>query len=129
MAYLNWTNNVPGAFEIQVGQGSVELRVNSEYRKTLLEKLREGQSYELRMDLSQGWTVYWKVREGDSRLLLSHPEKDQWVGAVSLNQEDFNRVISWIENPEADVVSLSSLKTYGSFSKVSNLELAIRFLK
>lgn len=131
MAYLNWTTEKPAEFQVQLNPGLAEIQVDEAHRKILLQNLTEEMGYELRMDLPQGWAIYWKIREGDSRLLMSHPEKDQWVGAVSLNREDFDRLVVWIQElpTRADPIRLSQLKAFGSFSGISNLEVLIRFLK
>src|SRR5690606_29970869 len=45
---------------------------------------REGS--ELRTDFPGGWTLFWKIREGDSRFFVAHPENEQWVGTLALSE-------------------------------------------
>lgn len=49
---------------------------------------------ELRLDLPQGWILFWKVREGDSRLLLAHPQKDEYVTTAALRLDHGQRVVA-----------------------------------
>ena len=42
---------------------------------------------ELRLDLPNGWAVFWKEREGESRLLLAHPSAETWVATAALTRE------------------------------------------
>jgi hypothetical protein len=70
------------------GKVQVELALTVPARAKLREALgeliaREGS--ELRSDLSEGWTIFWKIRDGESRFLLAHPEHDQWVATLALS--------------------------------------------
>jgi hypothetical protein len=46
---------------------------------------------ELRVDLPKGWILFWKPRPGESRLLLSHPAKDEYVATAALLPEHGRR--------------------------------------
>jgi len=47
-----------------------------------------GPSNELRHTLTAQWTLFWKLREGESRLLLAHPESEHWVATLALTSAD-----------------------------------------
>ena len=74
----------------------LEMALDPDLRKTLAETLEQqviqGQD-EVCLVLPTGWTVWWKLRPLGSRLLLSHPAPDTWVGTLALTHETMNRVI------------------------------------
>src|SRR5947209_8278151 len=90
MPYLNWKS------------GSVQVAVQTHSKlKTQLEiRLARGEwdmlaqelggifgaaGGELRLDLPQEWTLFWKASAGtESRQLLAHPTATDWVGTLSL---------------------------------------------
>src|SRR3954463_4939198 len=100
MPYLNWKSsplkqevkprpNRPGE-PVVMGSGadsmSMELEISAEaLAAELLPSLKgtfEEGGGELRVDLPQEWSLFWKLREGESRALIAHPAKDQWVGTL-----------------------------------------------
>jgi hypothetical protein len=80
---------------------------------------REGS--ELRTEFPSGWTIFWKIRDGDSRFFVAHPETDQWVATLALSPTHLERIrerlVSGFEGP------LSSLETV---SRMSNVEVKVR---
>jgi hypothetical protein len=61
-----------------------EVQLLIPYLEEIFVRATAGSGRELRMDLSGGWTVFWKSRESGSRLLLAHPEHQEWVATVAL---------------------------------------------
>lgn len=87
-----------------------------------LEDLLENQSRELRVDFPNKWTVFWKLREGETRLLLAHPEEHVWVATVAMTHEHCQAVVRAFKDAPADAHVMSRL---GVTSRLSNLELKI----
>jgi hypothetical protein len=74
---------------------------------------------ELRVDLPGDWTLFWKAREGESRMLVAHPESEQWVATLALSPSHLALAVAALRAGAASVHSLEAL------SSVSNLELEI----
>jgi hypothetical protein len=81
---------------------------------------------ELRVDLPREWIVFWKPRDGESRLLLAHPQPEEWVATVALSEGDGKELIRRMESmeslPEGQSLRLNEWVAPGS---VSNLELEL----
>jgi hypothetical protein len=80
---------------------------------------------ELRVDFPGNWTLYWKARDGESRILLAHPEREEWVGTVAWAHGSVAALLQGLGSLKAgsgDLV-LSELDRLSSFS---NLNLRIR---
>ena len=78
---------------------------------------------ELRVDLPDNWILFFKLREGESRLLLAPPEKDEWVSTVALDRvhgESLLRELRALRPGE-----ILDLRALGSVASVSNLHLLI----
>lgn len=90
-----------------------------------LENLIERPSSELRLELPQGWTVFWKLRSGESRMLLAHPDLNTWVGTIALSELDLRAWISELRNMTQTSLptTLSRIVTFGAFS---NLDIEVR---
>lgn len=74
---------------------TLTLSLSSEHWGTLATALgeivnREGS--ELRTDFPKGWTIFWKIRDGDSRFFVAHPEPDQWVATLAISESHLARV-------------------------------------
>jgi hypothetical protein len=79
---------------------------------------------ELRLELPEGWTVFWKEREGESRLLLAHPTEGAWVATAALSREDGLRLVSALRALEpGQALELGSVATV---ARMSNVELRLR---
>jgi hypothetical protein len=79
---------------------------------------------ELRLDLPQEWSLFWKLREGESRVLVAHPSTDQWVGTLALEKPFAEKLI-------ARLLVLSTgqdlrIGSVAAVSGVSNLELTLK---
>jgi hypothetical protein len=130
MATLNWTaapvrleTDLPDAdgrttrLSLHLGTvGLTELRA-------ALEKVFAAKEPELRLSLPDGWTLFWKCRDGDNRALLAHPDDKIWVGTVALNEELGLTVVRAFDAlGPGQSLALSRL---GAFAPVSNLELVL----
>jgi hypothetical protein len=73
---------------------------------------------ELKLELSRGWTLYFKIRDGESRQYLSHPEPDLWVATFALNFDHATRLIEKLKDPFFDPFETSSLGEVQSFSNI-----------
>jgi hypothetical protein len=142
MPFLDWSSHEEVRFELsdpESGSGrgtlaTLELVLLGDQRAVLREALAEVFSTsgaELRLGLPSGWTLFWKLREGDSRLLLAHPEHDRWVGSVGLNAEHARILLLWLAGTEAAsgsesfVFRLGELANEGAWSGLSNLEVVL----
>ena len=88
-----------------------------------LAQLELAEGNELRTDFPSGWTVFWKLREGESRFFVAHPELDTWVATLALSRTHLERICEKMANGTAG--SLSSLEPV---SKVSNVEVTLRLM-
>lgn len=92
----------------------------------LLEEVFAQPGSELRLELPLRWTIYWKVREGDSRLLLAHPDHETWVASVSLNEMHASRLLTALrELTPAQTFQFTEMKNLGQWSSVGNLEIQL----
>jgi hypothetical protein len=100
MPYLNWKSH-PIGHAIQhpnAGPDSnsddsrarMKLDFSSEELGLLIGQLEEiyiRSGSELRVDLPENWIVFWKRRDSESRLLLAHPQQNEWVLTAALEEE------------------------------------------
>lgn len=144
MEYLNWNSDrFDGSVDVEVragvamdprlGGGSdfkTELMLTldqvafSSLNEVLSACLKES-AFELRLDLPKQWTLYWKIRPDASRLLLSHPDSDVWVGTIALTAshgDAFLDALSRLEKSESQI----SLADFGSVDGPSNLDVVLR---
>ncbi len=82
---------------------------------------------ELRLDLPRGWIVFWKLREGESRLLLAHPQQDEWVATAALTREHGALVAERLERLAGGaLLNVGEVGgELGVIGSVSNVELVI----
>ena len=126
MAFLKFTE-ADCDVESQIGTRdfvTVELALNPEHWGTISRALgeivnREGS--ELRTDFPGGWTIFWKIRDGDSRFFVAHPETNQWVATLAVSPTHLAMIREKIETGFAG--ALSELE---AVSKVSNVEVKVR---
>ncbi len=92
-----------------------------------LERVLRVQEAELRLELPGKWTLYWKARSGSSRVLLAHPEADQWVGTVAWSEERVSDLLEALNpsglsgSPEGVYLSQCDGLTFPS-----NLDICLR---
>lgn len=104
-------------------------KIPSETRAKISEALLElsnsasPNSSEIRMDFPQGWTLFLKLRDSsESRLLLAHPEKEEWVATFALSREHLDAVSVQFQNAEG-----FQLSQIGRVEKMSNVEFEALF--
>jgi len=127
MPLLNWKSQSVGV--VSSPHISREAQLTLELSESLalelassLEEIFEGRSVELRHMLPGGWTLFWKMREGESRALLAHPEAEEWVATLALMESDGRRLVTSLRTGLKQGQALA-LDDQISFSKVSNLSL------
>lgn len=86
----------------------------------LLGQLKNKEGSELRTDFPQGWTIFWKIRDGESRFFVAHPEADQWVATLALSRTHLDAILVQLLNGQA--TDLSTLETV---SRMSNVEVSL----
>lgn len=132
MAYLNWKES-----ELKIGVSShpdhskfktqLNLTLDQELRASLLNALEDvylNNEGELRLDLAQGWVVFWKMREQGSRVLLSHPQEKEWVGTLALDLEVAEKLLSALKGLQSgEAVVISQL---GLLESMSNLDVSLK---
>src|SRR5258708_6304311 len=130
MPYLNWTQI---AADIQTSahprlQTQLSLCLTQADLATLLVELAAiwvpGSTEELRVDFPKGWTVFWKQRDTESRLLLAHPDKDAWVATAAIAAGDSLTVLNAFKalTSSSTPAAIGDLVTLSGFS---NLEISI----
>jgi hypothetical protein len=141
MPYLNWKERSTGHSMRPLpaggeGRSHMDLVFSSEDIAILVPYLEEiflRGGYELRMDLANGWTVFWKSRESGSRLLLAHPEHQEWVATVALETELGQKLIEKLKELSVgqsfgihELAEELGIEFY-SLGAVSNIEIQILF--
>ena len=83
---------------------------------------------ELRLDCPFGWTLFWKIRQGEeSRFLVAHPEQGQYVATLAFQTEDAAGFLKKLEGSlESDRLILSELVQALGSSSNFDLELIWR---
>lgn len=138
MPYLNWRSGETrpeGSYrqEITQEEGSfprrehlLRLTLSPEALEVLAQRLEELYSQgcgELRIDLPEGWILFWKSREEESRLLVAHPQPGEWVTTVALEAKHGMLLASSLrqmKKGESRPVSQG-----GIIGRVSNVEIVI----
>lgn len=91
MPFLNWAQR-----EIQTGHEwsdqklTLKLVLPAAVAAELppaLAGVQSGADRELRVDLPGKWSIFFKLREGQSRLLVAHPEENVFVSTLALTPE------------------------------------------
>ena len=97
--------------------------------RTGLERVLTVQEAELRLELPGQWTLYWKARSGSSRVLLAHPEADQWVGTVAWSEDRVSALLESLTAPNltgrSDGIYLSQCD---GLTFPSNLDICLRIV-
>jgi hypothetical protein len=131
MPYLNWKNAQSTQIEQEVlptggsagsSAGSREfrltLKLNGELLQELIPQLQDIYDHggsELRIDLPREWIMFWKSRPGDSRLLMAHPQPEEWVSTMALGVPHGKRVVEALQKiGVGETISLEKLGTTGS---------------
>lgn len=81
---------------------------------------------ELRIDLPRNWIFFLKLRESESRLLIAHPQVEEWVVSASLLEEHATVLIQRIQVAvQGDRFSLNSLFRV---ARLSNVEIFLEMI-
>lgn len=126
MAILDW-RGLPVGISMEKSEGfEVVLRMslNASLIQKLILSLEEifiEQERELRFYLSEAWTLFLKQRESGNRLLLAHPQTEEWVGTIALEKEIGVRWIEALKNLDQPF----SLSRLGILDPVSNFDCLI----
>ncbi len=95
--------------------------------RTELERVLRTSESELRLTLPGNWTLYWKARSGESRVLLAHPDKDQWVATIAWSESQVETLLqAMVLEGAAGSVSEVVLSQYARLQFPSNLEVLLR---
>src|SRR4051812_20051355 len=105
MSFLNWRESaVTAAVSPHPRRGSImTLEVSPNDLPALIEALEEvfsSAAGELRLELPNGWTVFWKEREGESRLLLARPDAKTWIATAALTPEHGKALVGRLREGE-----------------------------
>lgn len=128
MAHLDWTR-----VGLKIGirahprhETELQIPLDQDHQQRLGAELGQvlGQAgAELRLDLPQGWTVHWKLCEGETRLLLAHPDAASWVATVAIQAAVAGEFLERLRRLlPGEVLCLSRLP---GVSRRSNLELVL----
>lgn len=131
MPYLDWSEQNIGLEAAPQADRETQLTLTLPNRelaaqlKTELEGVLATPGRELRLNLPRRWTIFWKAREGDSRLLLAHPEHDVWVATVAAEAEYGQLLLKGLDrvSQSGGGIDLASLGAGHSFN---NLGLVIQ---
>lgn len=75
---------------------------------------------------SEKWTFYLKPRANDSRFLLAHPEKYEWVATLLFHSVAAEKIGQAMLNPDFSELDVELLLGRQGPSFPSNLELVFR---
>lgn len=133
MPYLDWTQKPVALSTTSLTAGKLQLTLGlrvEEIRRLeadLSEVYFQGGS-ELRMGLPNQWVLFWKKREDGSRAIVAHPQPEEWVGTVALDESFGRQFISALQGLAAEGRNEGgklTLSQIGSLASVSNLELIL----
>ncbi len=129
MAYLNWKKK-PVSHEVHPHfRFEKELRVRltpveiEELAHELENVFAPESSVELRIDFQTEWTLFWRARDSESRLLVAHPEHQEWVATLALERGNGLELVRRLRQISAgDSITLSEIFPVAI---VSNFELVV----
>lgn len=130
MSYLDWKGaSVLPHHQVQSPSRSVlTLTLTAALLQELAADLGDAYSpgaTELRIALPNQWLLFWKVRDDGNRILLAHPNENEWVVTCALEKEFAEHLVLSLKNlAQGQSLSLSQLSAQGySMHSVSNLDL------
>jgi hypothetical protein len=132
MPYLNWrdaelkqevcTAEESGSareFQLRLTLGADQVRELLPF----LEEIYHEEGPELRIDLPAEWILFWKIRQGESRLLMAHPQPEEWVATFAMSGTHGQRVVEALRALEQG--QTLSLETLGATGSMTNVEVLI----
>lgn len=132
MPFLNWkelkiestVQELPSGGSLwKISASAADFRHLGEHLEAVLSP-EAPEGYELRLNLPEEWTLFWKRTESASKLLLARPEKGQWVGTIALQAGHGAKVIALLKKLEAGQ-SLRIGELGEDLHPVNNLELEL----
>jgi len=69
-------------------------------------------------DVPQKFMSFWKVREGDSRIMIAHPEQNEWVVTVALERYYFEKMIEKLKAKAS-----FKIESFCQLNRISNLHV------
>lgn len=137
MPHLDWKSKQPLEVMLQredhpEREHLLTIRMDSmhwtHWSRTLVELLDDpNPSAELKSEWPNGWTIYWKNRDEDSRVLLAHPEESLWVATVAWNRTEAPALREALGQLAAG--RALSLFNFQGISFLSNLEIRFELLQ
>lgn len=111
-----------GRAQMGLRLGDLELReLVRQFEQLIMSPIES--ATELRLVLPSTWTLFCKLREGGSRILLAHPTESEWVGTVALESDDWKKLLLSLKKLQAgESLRIGELFTLG---QVSNLDISI----
>lgn len=109
------------------GRISLDLQMSPQECRIFQDRLQavfEGREVIFRFDAVEGefWTLYFKLREGESRALCAHPDSEHWVATIALDLETQKKLH---EKLSSNIPFLLSELT--RLTAPSNLDLSVSF--
>jgi hypothetical protein len=84
------------------------------------------ESEELRVDLPLNWAIFWKLRDDESRLLMAHPQENEWVATAALESSHAGALTERLLGAQTGLVF--AISEIGSVGGISNVELTVRVI-
>jgi hypothetical protein len=95
------------------GKTRVEFRCHTSDRESLFQEIKKlNLGDELKVEWGKGWILFFKIREGQTRSVVAHPEAQEWVASIAFSIEDLKQFETrWSDSLEswADVGFQSNL--------------------
>lgn len=142
MPHLNWRTADLGKKVVPFEGGSTAHQVDRNFVFEMVLDVKQAQELasmltavlipgggELRLSLPDEWSIFWKLRDDESRLLIAHPQADEWVATLALEMAHAHRLLAALEESckeeSSASFSIAGLADDGRVSSVSNLDLVI----
>ncbi len=106
----------------------LNLRISAEKMAEFSESIaaiRAKEGSELRTELPDGWTIFWKVRLGESRFFVARPEIGQWVATLALSPTHFESFQALLRESGLAAGVECALSSLEKVSRMSNLEVIL----
>jgi len=85
-----------------------------------LGEIQAKEGSELRTELPNGWTIFWKIRDGESRFFVARPEIDQWVATLALSRPHLDAIRAQMSSGME-----GALSSHEAISRMSNVEVIL----
>lgn len=125
-SHLDWSATPPA--QVQAQESKLTIILGTDQRAALAQSLsaltEDGafRTFRVTVRTPGEWTLHFKLRKGDSRVIVAHPESELWVATVALTGRAAQEVASALTAGKA--VSLGPNHSFGPVSSVSNLEVS-----